>query len=240
MKRSIYGVPIVLVSVLTGCSTMRNVAADAGLPVERSAEAQTAGAADTNWGCQQPQPGHPTEAEERSFVDEVGRLAQQAEREHGVPAAAITAMAIQESGYGWTKLAQETNNVLAWKYVPGPAVGDRKSWELDCPDSGRHDRFVVFADRAQAVDFVTEQLATSPNYAADTERYRRDRDGTANVREAVDRWVDAISDPYSTDAERYRRAIKQLMNNPYAPSDQLSGENNLYRLSEQAAPPRSQ
>jgi uncharacterized protein YceK len=240
MRQAIYGVPFVLLSVLTGCSTVRNVAADAGLPVERSADAQTAGAANAEWGCQQPQPGHPTEAEERTFVDEVGRLAQQAERDHGVPAAAITAMAIQESGYGWTRLAQETNNVLAWKYVPGPAVGDRESWEIDCPEQGPHDRFVVFPDRAQAVDFVAEQLATSPNYQADTERYRQDRASAMGIQEAVDRWVDSISDPYSTEPDRYRVAIKQLMNDPYAPSDRLSPENNLYRLSEDVSSSRTQ
>ncbi|WP_191060906.1 glucosaminidase domain-containing protein [Geminicoccus harenae] len=240
MKWAVYGAPFVLLSALTACSTVRNVAADAGLPVEESATAETASTAEAGWGCQQPQPGHPTQAEERTFVDEVGRLAQQAEREHGVPAAALTAMAIQESGYGWTRMAQETNNLLAWKYVPGPAVGDRKAWQIDCPEPGPHDRFVVFADRAEAIDFVAEQLATTPNYRADTQRYHRDRASQVDVRQAVDRWIDGIADPYSTDSEAYRMAIKRLMNNPYAPGNQLSPEDNLYRLSEDVSPARSQ
>jgi len=184
------------------------------------------------WGCTQPQPGHPTSAEERTFVKEVGGLAQAAERRHGVPAAAITAMAIQESGYGWTRTAQETNNLLAWKYVPGPAVSDRKFWQIDCPGAGLHDKFVVFGDRAEGVEFVAGQLASTDNYRMDTARYRQDRADNGNVREAVDRWVDGIADPYSTNPEGYRQTIRQLMNNPYAPSDQVSPQNNLYRLSE--------
>ncbi|HEX2525462.1 MAG TPA: glucosaminidase domain-containing protein [Geminicoccus sp.] len=232
MSRPFLAVPIVLLSALTACSQVRDVAADAGLPVARDTSAQAAAGSNGDWGCVQPEPGHPTSAEERAFVDEVGRLAVQAERTHGVPAAAITAMAIQESGYGWTKLAQETNNLLAWKYVPGPAVGDRQSWEIDCPNAGPRDKFVVFADRAEAVEFVAEQLASSPNYEADTARYRQDRANRVDVREAVDRWVDGIADPYSTNPEGYRNTIRRLMNNPYSPSDQLSAENNLYRLSE--------
>jgi hypothetical protein len=226
------GFGIILLSTVTACAQVRDMAADAGVPVERSTASQTTAGTTGDWGCGQPQPGHPTEAEERAFVDEVGRLAVQAEREHGVPAAAITAMAIQESGYGWTKLAQETNNLLAWKYVPGPAVGDRKSWEIDCPEPGPHDKFVVFGDRAEGVEFVAEQLASTPNYEADTARYRQDRANRVNVREAVDRWVDGVSDPYSTNPEGYRNTIRRLMNNPYSPSDQFSNENNLYRLSE--------
>jgi hypothetical protein len=129
-------------------------------------------------------------------------------------------------------MAQETNNLLAWKYVPGPAVGNREAWGIDCPNAGPRDRFVMFGDRAEGVNFVAEQLATTDNYRADTARYRQDRANNGNVREAVDRWVDGIADPYSTDPEGYRQTIRRLMNNPYAPSDQLSAENNLYRLSE--------
>lgn len=236
MKLPAYGLPFVLISALTACSGVQDMAADVGLPIEKSAAAETQNAASAEWGCQQPQPGHPTDAEEHAFVDDVSRLAQQAERTHGVPAAAITAMAIQESGYGWTRLAQETNNLLAWKYVPGPAVGDRQSWQIDCPEPGPHDRFVVFADRAEAVEFVAQQLATTPNYQADTERYQQDRSNGIDVRQAVDQWLDGISDPYSTDPEGYQVAIKRLMNDPYAPGDQISPEDNLYRLSQDVPP----
>ena len=75
--------------------------------------------------CFTPLPGHPTSAEQRAFVDEISPLAVDAERTHGVPAAAIAAMAIQELGYGWTTLAQHTNDILAWKYTTASAAGGR-------------------------------------------------------------------------------------------------------------------
>ncbi len=182
--------------------------------------------------CFAPLPGHPTPAEREAFVADVGPLATDAEREQGVPAAAIAAMAIQESGYGWTELAQRTNDILAWKYTTAEAAGGRDSWVLDCGTS--RDRYIVFADRAAAVDFVAQRLATSDNYAAATERYRRDRAAGVPVPEAVDRWVADIADPYSTQPEAYRTAIVRVMNDPLDPADRRSPEQSLYRLSEQA------
>jgi Mannosyl-glycoprotein endo-beta-N-acetylglucosaminidase len=223
------GVPLVLVSMLAACSGVD----DRGSPGDAAADAAVAGTS-AAWGCEDPQPGHPTEAEERAFVEEVGILTTRAEERHGVPAAAITAMAILESGYGWTRLAQSTNNVLAWKYFPG-AAGERDFWGLECPEEGTSDRFIVFRDRAEAVDYVAAQLATSDNYRADTERYRRDRASGMNVVEAVDRWVDGIADPYSSQPEAYRTAVRRIMTDTY----QLAGasERNLYALSESVSPP---
>jgi hypothetical protein len=182
--------------------------------------------------CFTPLTGHPTSAEQRAFVDEISPLAVDAERTHGVPAAAIAAMAIQESGYGWTTLAQHTNDILAWKYTTASAAGGRDSWVLDC--GATKDRYIVFPDRAQAVDFVAGRLATSDNYAGATDRYRQERAQGAPAAEAVDRWVDDIADPYSSQPEAYRTAIKRVMNNPLAPSDRRSPNTNLYRLSESA------
>jgi hypothetical protein len=187
--------------------------------------------------CFAPLPGHPTTAEQQAFVTDVGRLATAAEQEHGVPAAAVAAMAIQESGYGWTDLAQQTNDILAWKYTTAEAAGGRDSWVLDCGTS--RDRYIVFADRSEAVDYVAGQLATSANYAADTARYRQDRARGVPVAEAVDRWVDGIADPYSSQPDAYRAAIKRLMNDPLDPSDRSSPERNLYRLSESVQTARS-
>jgi uncharacterized FlgJ-related protein len=197
-----------------------------------------ASTATDTWGCFEPQPGHPTAAEKRSFINEVGSLATRAEQRHGVPAAALVAMAIQETGYGWTRLAQNTNNLLAWSYTSSAAAEGREPWVLDCPGQSSSQRYIVFRDRAEAVDFVAEQLATSVNYQADTERYRQDRANGVDVIEAVNRWVDGIADPYSSQPAPYREAIKRILNNSYNPSDQRSAENNLYRLSEPISPPQ--
>jgi hypothetical protein len=42
---------------------------------------------------------------------------------------------------------------------------------------------------------VADQLASSDNYRADTDRYRRDGASGVDFVEAVNRWVDGIADP---------------------------------------------
>jgi hypothetical protein len=226
------GVPLILIAMLGACA---GVGGDRARP-EASAGAAASSAA---WGCEEPQPGHPTEAEKRAFVQDVGALATRAEERRGVPAAAITAMAILESGYGWTRLAQNTNHLLGWKYFSA-AAGERDFWVLDCPKMGTRDRFIVFRDRAEAVDYVADQLASSDNYRASTERYRRDRASGVNVVEAVNRWVDGIADPYSSQPEAYRVAVRRIMNDTYEPAEGRLPERNLYSLSEAVSPPRAE
>jgi Mannosyl-glycoprotein endo-beta-N-acetylglucosaminidase len=238
------GLSLVVLPALIACSAGPNPPA---APAAPRASATAPGEA---WGCYDLKPGHPTVSEQEAFVDELARLATRAEERYGVPAAALVAMAIAESGYGWTRLALNTNNLFAWKHFPGPAAEGRRYWVLECQPDEPGTRFVVFANRAEAVDFVARQLATSDNYRADTERYRRDRaaeavraplerlgldqaaaGGSADVVEAVDRWVEGVADPYSSNPQLWRRNVRHIMNDPYAPSERLSPERNLYRLS---------
>jgi Mannosyl-glycoprotein endo-beta-N-acetylglucosaminidase len=228
------GAALILISMLVACSGVEN---DRASP-QVSADAAVAGTS-AAWGCDDPQPGHPTAAEKTAFLEEVGTLATRAEDRHGVPAAAITAMAILESGYGWTRLAQNTNNLLGWKYFSDPSAGERDFWVLECPEKGASDRFIVFRDRAEAVDFVADQLASSDNYRADTERYRRDRAAGMSVVEAVNRWVDGIADPYSSQPEAYRTAVRRIMNDTYELAEGRALERNLYSLSEAVSSPRA-
>jgi hypothetical protein len=169
MVTSLRGVPLVLLLALIACSAGPNP------PAAPAAPRASATAPAEAWGCYDLKPGHPTASEQEAFVDEVARLATSAEDRYGVPAAALVAMAIAESGYGWTRLALNTNNLFAWKHFPGPAAEGRRYWVLECQPDEPGTRFVVFANRAEAVDFVARQLATSDNYRADTERYRRHR-----------------------------------------------------------------
>jgi hypothetical protein len=232
MLRCRSAVPLILISMLTACSWIKH---DRASP-QGSPNAPVAGTS-AAWGCEDPQPGHPTTAEERAFVEEVGTLATRAERDHGVPAAAIAAMAILESGYGWTRLAQNTNDLLGWKYSSGALAGGREFWVLECPEKGTSDRFIVFRDGAEAVDFAADQLASSDNYRADTEQYRRDRASGMNVVEAVNRWVDGIADPYSSQPEAYRTALRRIMGDTYELAEG-SPKRNLYSLSESVSPPQ--
>jgi hypothetical protein len=228
-------IPLVLACTLTACSGVGDDRTGEGA----SADLATA-SADPAWGCLGPQPGHPTAAEQTAFVEEVASLATRAEERHGVPAAAITAIAILESGYGWSRLAQNANNLMGWKYFPDAPAGGRDSWMLECPELGISDRFVVFHDRADGIDFVAGQLASTDNYRADTERYRRDRASGVDVVEAVDRWVDGIADPYSTQPENFRTEVRRLMNETYAIENGPAAEHNLYSLSESVSPARAE
>lgn len=227
-------VPLIAMALLGACAgrgedrASPDASADAAL-------AETSAA----WGCFEPQPGHPTEAERRAFIEEVAPLATRAEQRHGVPATAIMAMAILESGYGWTRLAQNTNNLLGWKYFP-EAAGEREFWVLECPEQGISDRLLVFRDRAEAIDYVAEQLATSDNYRADTQRYIRDRGSGVDVVEAVDRWVDGIADPYSTQPEEYRASLRRVMSETYEFAEGQVPGGDLYSLSEAASPAGAQ
>ena len=214
-------VPLVLICMLAACS---------GVEDDRSRSQGSVADSSVAWGCDAPQPGHPTAAEKRAFIEEVGTLAITAEERHGVPATALTAMAMLESGYGWTRLAENTNNLLAWKYSPGASGQERDFWVLECPEMGTSDRFLVFRDRAEAVDFVADQLASSDNYREDTDRYRDDRTSGVPVVEAVNRWVDGIADPYSSQPEVYRERVRRMMNGTYELPDGSKGS--LYTLSD--------
>ena len=227
------GVPLILIALLSACASVGEERAAAEAPDAALTETSAA------WGCFEPQPGHPTEAERKAFVEEVAPLATRAEERHGVPATAIMAMTILESGYGWTRLAQNTNNLLGWKYFP-EAAGEREFWVLECPEQGISDRLLVFRDRAEAIDYVAAQLATSDNYRADTERYVRDRASGANVVEAVNRWVDGIADPYSTQPEQYRESLRRIMKETYEFAEGQVPRGDLYSLSEAVSPAGAQ
>ena len=148
------------------------------------------------WGCYDPKPGHPTAGEKESFIEDVSRLAREAENDYGVPATALAAMAALESGYGWTRTAINANNLFGWKYVSDQAAGGRGFWVLECqPPEDVNNRYVAFADRADAVDFVAGRLASSDHYRADSMRYQEHRAAGVDVFEAANRWVNGIADP---------------------------------------------
>lgn len=183
------------------------------------------------WQCYDPQPGHPTGAERKAFVDDISRHALAAEVRHGVPAPAIVAMAIQESGYGFTRTALNANNLFGFKWLSAAGAGNRASWELVCqPASDKNNRYIRFQDRADAIDFVAGRLAASQYYRHDTEAFKAAMARGADRTAAISAWIDGIAEPYNADPPAYSRTVKRLLNNPPAPSDSLSSTDNLYRL----------
>lgn len=188
------------------------------------------------WGCYDPQPGHPTQDEKRAFIDRIVPLARLAERQHGVPAAAIAAMSAVESGFGFTQVAQNAKNYFGWKFVSASAAGGRAAWTLECqPASDPNNKYIVFASEADGIDFVASRLARSPYYRDDTARYGDDLRRGVDPVVATRRWVAGVADPYNWRPDLYARTITRVMNAPLAPSDTVSPDSNLYALANAAS-----
>ncbi|NVD97754.1 glucosaminidase domain-containing protein [Massilia sp. BJB1822] len=186
-----------------------------------------------DWGCYDAQPGHPSDAEKVAFVEEIASLAQAAENRYGVPASALAAMAIVESGYGWTRTAQNANNLFGWKFNSSKSAGGRKSYTLACqPKEDVNNRYVVFTSRADAFDFVAMKLATLPAYSRYTKVYQSSRGQASTTAEAAKAWVGGIAGAYNAAPKPYTKTITRFMNNAIAPSDSVSEGSNLYRLSD--------
>jgi hypothetical protein len=186
-----------------------------------------------DWGCYDPKPGHPTAAERVAFIHDVSELAVAAEKKHGVPASALAAMAMVESGYGWTRTALDAHNFFGWKFTSPQAAGQRGSYVLDCqPPEDINNRYIVFSDAADAVDFIAAKLATLPAYWEATKAYKFARaKGEATV-PAVKSWLAGIADPYNWKPAEYVMAVTRVMSDPISPSDAVSPDHSLYALSQ--------
>jgi hypothetical protein len=191
------------------------------------------------WGCYDPQPGHPTAAEKQGFVDELRSLTPAVEQKYGVPAGALAAMAIIESGYGWTRTALGANNLFGWKFNSPQAAGGRASFTLECqPPEDENNHYVSFASRADGVDFVGQKLATLANYKPATDVYRRARADGADIPTITQSWVAAIAQHYNWKPQQYLETVTRVLNDPLSPSDAISTGQNLYRLSQTTTPPQ--
>lgn len=188
------------------------------------------------WGPYDAKPGHPTPAERRAFLDQIEPLAQEAEKQFHVPAAAIAAMALQESGYGYTRTALNANNLFGYKWTARGGSGDRGRYTLTCqPASDRGKDYIVFKDYREGVLFVSERLAKAPRYQKATVAYASipvDR----RTKSDVITWVSTIAEAgYNCCPQQYEKQIRRAMNNPMSPSDHESVDN-LYLLSIRSTP----
>lgn len=155
--------------------------------------AAAASAADTTWGCYDPQPGHPTAAERAAFVERMKPVATQVAVDLGVPRIAILGMAIQESGYGWTRTALNARNLFGWKYGSSAQAANLASWRLDCqPESDPGKDYAVFASFEDSMRFVATQLSTSQRYRATTEAAKAAAQAHAAERATALEWLRGI------------------------------------------------
>jgi hypothetical protein len=186
---------------------------------------------ETNWGCYDPRPGHPTTEEKQAFVTEVIPYAQEAEQSYGIPAAALIAMACNEGGYGFTRTALEANNIYGWKYYGSTAAEGRNKWILSCqPSSDPNNRYVKFSDRKDAVLFVARKLSTLPAYRKAAQKYLSERAAGVDIETAVGDWVRGIVPAYNPYPHYVKTTVK-FMNNYLSPSDSKSEVANLYQYS---------
>ena len=148
---------------------------------------------DVNWGCYDPKPGHPTASEREAFLSRLRPVARSVQKEFGVPEDGILSMAVQESGFGWTRTAINANNLFGWKF--GQPARDAKlgSWTLDCqPHSDPGKVYTVFPTWEDSLKFVAAQLARSSRYAVATAS-ARSAIGQGNSDEAgAEQWLQAI------------------------------------------------
>src|SRR5688572_3108640 len=180
------------------------------------------------WTCYGTKPGHPTPAERAAFVQDVSALATAAESKHGVPAAALAAMAIVESGYGFTRVALEGNNLFAWRAGPS----EPRTYTPPCEAKrGKPRRYVAFATRAEAFERVAERLASLDGYREYTQRYRaaRSRGDTSDA--AVDAWVAGIATRYSRRPHKFAEKVIRVMKNPEGRRRPAARDGTLYALS---------
>ena len=190
------------------------------------------GTARAQWDCYSPQPGHPTSAEKTAFINELKAPAQEAEARWGTPAAALLAMAANESGYGFTRIGLHANNLYGWKWTSSEAAGGRSPYVLSCqPSWDPNNKYVTFKDRRDAVQFIGMKLATLARYKPVTERYVSDiRNGVA-VTTAVNRWVQGIQSAGYNPYASYVTKTVSYLNNYASPSSTYSATSNLYQYS---------
>jgi hypothetical protein len=210
--------PLILLALASGCI----------VGTHRESDQEQA----VNWGVYDPQPGHPTVPERDSFVAQIGQYAQEAEAIYGVPAAALTAMACNESGFGWTRIALYANNLFGWKWYSAETAGGRPKWTLEGqPDWDPGKDYIKFADRRDAVLFVAQKLANNARYKPHTDRYINEIAYGVDVKTAANTWIRGIAFAGYNPYEHYPTTTVKFMNNYRSPSTTFSAAYNLYQLS---------
>jgi hypothetical protein len=181
-----------------------------------------------SWNPYNPMPGHPTPAERAAFIEKVVPLAKEAEAKYGVPAAALAAMSMAESGYGWTRTSLNANNLFGFKYSQRAAQAGFGKYVLPCqPAWDKGNAYIKFPSYAEAFDAVAKRLSTLSYYAPATKAYA---ETVPKKKDAVITWVRGIAEKYNCCPDKYVTSLTRIMNNPTAPGNDVS-ENNLYRLS---------
>ena len=141
-----------------------------------------------------------------SYAQEVSELAVKAERDHGVPAPILAAMAIDESGYGTIRVALAANIIFSFKWISATQAGGRSDHTLSCqPPEDKGNTNIVFKDHADSIDFAAGKLEKLEVYKLATETYKQAANNGNKRRSAATTWLNtkqraADSKPGEADA----------------------------------------
>jgi len=125
-----------------------------------------------------------------SYAQEVSELAVKAERDHGVPAPILAAMAIDESGYGTIRVALAANIIFSFKWISATQAGGRSAYTLSCqPPEGKGNTNIVFKDHADSIDFAAGKLEKLEAYKLATETYKQAANNGNKRRSAATTWL---------------------------------------------------
>lgn len=153
----------------------------------------TALAQETEWGCYDPKPGHPTPDERQAFLKQMRPIASKVQAEFGIPRAGILAMSVQESGYGWTRTAIHAKNLFGWKFGQSARAARLKSWTLECqPPSDPGKLYAVFPSFEESMKFVARALSQQRRYSEATLAARRAIEAGKPEQELTETWLRAI------------------------------------------------
>lgn len=176
---------------------------------------------------------HPTETQKRDYVDFAVVQAKRAQEVYGVPGALLAAMSIRESGYGLTRLAILSNNVLSFKKPKNVQWQfGRPTFVLWCqPLTDEGNEYLLFGSKDAAFDYVAKVLAQRADlpYAKITQDYRDAIAGGADRKLAATNWLKAIAPIYAKDSE-YVPAVLDYADNPMAPRSTPPKGQSLWEL----------
>lgn len=157
----------------------------------------------------------PTRAEKMAFVDEVSRAAVEAERNWGVPAPVLAAMTIVESGFGTTRIAIKSNNILAFKWPGEQIAAGRSKFVLWCqPKEDEGNVYPAFDTRADAINFVASRLKLSRHYKAATTAYGRDLENGVSRETAGRKWLRTVAPIYNWKPAEYVAHVGHMAEDP--------------------------
>lgn len=178
-----------------------------------------------NWSVYDALPGHPTFEEKQRFSSAAIASGGRMERDFGVPAEAIAAMAILESGYGWTRTALFANNYFGWKQTQSGV----ENYTLICqPSWDVGNNYVIYQSLEDSMKQVSRRLRDSPYYKDDTTRFKREIEAGIDRKTAVRNWIEGIAEPYNHDPANYTLNLIRIINNPDSPSQNIHLENSFW------------